>query len=268
MKMNGLIKYDIKRGFSYNRIKFLLVFIFIVACCIYFNGIVKKLNVDASIGDLIVYFFKGEEFFSSKTGNIPFSITYLGVQIIIAVLIGYYPHDDINGYGKQIFIRCSDKTKWLSGKMTWAIATVLSFYICTFTMLFVFALFFGYDMSLKYHSEIIWMTNNIDVPDIKTSVIIINGIILPIIYSIVMSMVQMCISLGTNAILGFLCIMTYDFATLFFTGRFFLANYVMILRNTGYVEKYNTIEGCIVLIVIFILTVFVGRLIINRKQFI
>lgn len=268
MKIARLIEYDLKCGFAYNRIKLVIALGFILANCVYFNMIIEGVQIDnASLGDLIIYFFKGEAVFSSKTGNFPIPIIYLGFQIIVAILIGYYPYDDINGYGKQIFIRCQDKRKWLNSKVTWSISTVLFFYLCTFTILFLFASISGFDMSLGYHKEIIWETNNIEIPNIEASTIIFNGILMPIVYSIVISLIQICISLGTNAIIGFLTIMIYDFVAIFFTNKFFLSNYIMILRNTEYSGvEYNKFEGVIILFTVYIIAILVGRLIINKKQ--
>ena len=270
MKIARLIKYDLKCGFVYNRIKFLIGFAFILANCFYFNMITDGIHIDnVSFGDLIIFFFKGEPVFSLKTGNLPIPITYLGFQIIVAVLIGYYPYDDINGYGKQIFIRCQDKWKWLASKVGWSIATVVFFYLCTFMTLFLFASFSGYDMSLEYHKEIVWETNNIEIPNIESDTIIINGMIMPIVYSMVMSLIQICISLGTNAVIGFLIVMIYDFAAVFFTSKFFLSNYIMILRNTEYsAVKYNRMEGVVILIIVYIFAILIGRLTINKKQLI
>ena len=270
MKITRLIKHDLKCGFVYNRIKFIIGFAFILANCVYFNILTEGIQINnASLGDLIIFFFKGETVFSSKTGNFPIPIMYLGFQIIVAVLIGYYPHDDINGYGKQIFIRCQDKHKWLTGKIVWSILTVVFFYLCSFMILFVFALISGFDMSLEYHKEIIWETNNIEIPNIEPATIIINGILMPIVYSIVMSLIQICISLRTNAIIGFLIIMIYDFVAVFFTSKFFLSNYIMILRNTEYaIVKYNKIEGFVTLIIVYAFAILMGRLIINKKQLI
>ena len=268
MKITRLIKYDLKSGFAYNRIKFVIALVFILVNCVYFNMIIKGIQIDnASLGDLIIYFFKGEAVFSSKTGNFPIPITYLGVRIIVAILVGYYPYDDISGYGKQIFIRCQDRWKWLVSKVAWSVSTVLFFYLCTFVMIFLFASISGFDMSLEYHKEIIWQTNNIEIPDIESVTIIINGILMPIVYSIVISLIQICISLGTNAIIGFLIVMIYDFAAVFFVNKFFMSNYMMILRNTEYsLVKFNKLEGVITLIIVYIIAIWVGRLIINKKQ--
>ena len=270
MKITRLIKYDLKSGFAYNRIKFVIALVFILVNCVYFNMIIKGIQIDnASLGDLIIYFFKGEAIFSSKTGNFPIPITYLGVQIIVAILVGYYPYDDISGYGKQIFVRCQDRWKWLVSKAAWSVSTVLFFYFFTFTIFIFTVIFSGFDMSFEYHKEIIWMTNNIDIPSIEASTIIFNGIIMPIVYSIVISLIQICISLGTNAIIGFLFVMIYDFVAVFFVSKFFMSNYMMILRNTEYsgVEN-NKLEGVIILLAVYTIVMFVGRLIINKKQLI
>lgn len=270
MKITRLIKYDLKCGFAYNRIKFIIAFVFILANCVYFNMITEGIQIDnVSLGDLIIFFFKGEAVFSSKTGNFPIPITYLGFQIIVAILIGYYPYDDINGYGKQIFIRCQDKKKWLTSKVAWSISTVLLFYFCTYIILILFSLVSGFDMSFEYHKEILMQTNNIEIPNIESTTIIVNGILMPIVYSMVVSLIQICISLGTNAIIGFLTTMIYAFVAVFFTSKFFLSNYIMILRNTEYsTVKYDKLEGFITLIIVYIFAILMGRLIINKKQLI
>ena len=270
MKITRLIKYDLRCGFAYNRIKIIIAIIFVLTNCFYFYGITKDIQIDnVSLGDLIIFFFKGEAIFSTKTGNFPIPVTYLAIQIIVAILVGYYPYDDINGYGKQIFIRCQDKGKWLISKIVWSISAVLLFYFFTYIILCMFAYFIGFDMSFEYHKEIIWATNNIEIPNIEPVTIIINGILMPVLFSIVISLIQICISLGTNAIIGFLIIMIYDYVAIFFSSKFFLSNYIMILRNTEYgMVKYNKLEGLIIFIIIYIFAMLIGKLIVNKKQLI
>lgn len=270
MKITRLIKYDLKCGFAYNRIKFVIALVFILTNCIYFKIITKGIQIDdVSFGDLIIFFFKGEAVFSSKTGNVPIPITYLGFQIIVAILVGYYPYDDIYGYGKQIFIRCQDKKKWLTSKVVWSISTILLFYFCTYMILILFSLISDFDMSFGYHKEILMQTNNIEIPNIESATIIINGMLMPIAYSMVVSLIQICISLGSNAIIGFLTTMIYAFIAVFFTSKFFLSNYTMILRNTEYsMVKYNKPEGFITLIIVYVFAILIGRFVINKKQLI
>ena len=270
MKMTRLIKYDFKCGFAYNKIKIAIATIFILTNCFYFSGITEGIQIDnISIGDLIIFFFKGETLFSTQSGNFPIPITYLSIQIIVAILVGYYPYDDINGYGKQIFIRCQEKRKWLISKIVWSISTVIVFYFCTYITLFLFAYFSGFDMSFEYHKEIIWATNNIDIPNIETITIIVNGIVMPILYSMVISILQICISLKATAIMGFLIVMIYDFIAIFSSSKFFLSNYSMILRNTEYsMVKYDKVEGVITFVIISIFLVLIGKTIVNKKQWI
>lgn len=270
MKMYKLIKYDLKCGFVYNRIKLIIGIFFVLLNCIYFQMMTDKLPLDdISIGDLIIFMFKGEPVFYLKTGNFPMPVIYLGFQIVIAALVGYYPNDDITGYGKQVFIRCQNKKKWWMSKIIWCTVTVLFFYLCTYVLIMIFSLFAGYDISFDYHKEIIINTNNIDVPVISPKTIILSGIIMPVIYSVVISLIQVFLSMISNAVISFIIVMVYNFMTVFFANKIFIGNYAMILRNTeNSYPVFNPFWGLVISLILIVTVVLLGRIFINKKQLI
>ncbi len=47
--------------------------------------------------DYLLNMFKGTEIFNLASG-LKFPIQSIGLQIIIACIVGYYPFDDIHGY--------------------------------------------------------------------------------------------------------------------------------------------------------------------------
>lgn len=131
-----LIKYDLIAGFRYNLKKYIILILFVAACCsIYYvqlNDSIDQLDeIKAGYLDYVIEMLMGSPSFNLATGlKIP--IQLIGIHIIIGSVVGYYPFDDINGYGKQIFIRTSKKSKWWNSKVIWCMTSVVFSYVLIF----------------------------------------------------------------------------------------------------------------------------------------
>ena len=67
-----LIKYDISCGTKYNYRKYIYIAVFIILNLLVFGNAInfaKIENIDVSIGDLYVYFFRGSGIVNIKTGD-------------------------------------------------------------------------------------------------------------------------------------------------------------------------------------------------------
>jgi hypothetical protein len=98
-----IVKYDLVRGIRYNLYKYLLLFGFVFACCCIFatqiksNNSINEIKLETGLMDYLLNMFKGTEIFNLAS-VLKFPIQSIGLQIIIACIVGYYPFDDIHGY--------------------------------------------------------------------------------------------------------------------------------------------------------------------------
>ena len=265
-----LIKYDISCGTKYNYRKYIYIAVFIILNLLVFGNAInfaKIENIDVSIGDLYVYFFRGSGIVNIKTGEFDIPIIFLGIQIIIAAAVGYYAVDDIYGYGKQVFIRTSKKIYWWISKSIRCIFTVVSIYALIYLLLFIYVAVMGIDMSFTFHNDFLYSSVKTSIYDISTRRLIFQIFVMPVVFSIMISLIQISISFITGPIISFLFVMIYLFTNVLIVSPYMLANNIMLARydylNTILPNRYlGIIMNFAIMVVGFIL----GAVVIERRD--
>ncbi len=267
-----LIRYDLVCGYKYNFKKLIIAVLFVLFNCILFSAMVSRSMkvygyVDVTLMDYLIYFFKGAKATDFDMGVVNIPVVFLGIQILIASMVGYYPFDDIYGYGKQVFIRVEKKTTWWISKCVWAFVTVLSFYAILYAIVLLYCLITGQDMSMTYHHDIVNYMDQAYIGAVKKSDMLLYVFVMPVIYSLMISFAQMTVSMLLNPIISFLFVMIYNIMGILLMSKGLLANYSMLLRNelsSGYDIK--SMEGIIYMIIPMIVSIIVGLIVIRRKE--
>lgn len=266
-----LIKYDLIAGFRYNLKKYIILILFVAACCsVYYvqlNDSIDQLDeIKAGYLDYVIEMLMGSPSFNLATGlKIP--IQLIGIHIIIGSVVGYYPFDDINGYGKQIFIRTSKKSKWWNSKVIWCMTSVVFSYVLIFLTIFLFCLFTGQSIISSYHPEMFEITEQVYIGGMHFTSVVAYMFILPVVYSCFASLLQVSLSMIIGPILSFLVNMFLLFLGIVVTTPLILINYAMLLRN--YMISGVNITGRVGLVVLCLglaVTYFVGRIFVNKKE--
>lgn len=81
---------------------------------------------------------------------------WLGIQIVIGFLVGYYPVNDMHTYGQQVLIRSKKRTKWWISKCVWNVATVIYCYVVMYGAMAVVCKIIGVRVTLDYSQEVIY----------------------------------------------------------------------------------------------------------------
>lgn len=272
IKMLKLIRYDFVCGFKYNFKKYIVAVVFVILCCVLFMAQSAQCEemfggVSRTLMDYFVFFFKGSKEADFEMGSIGIPAVFLGIQIIVTSMVGYYPFDDIYGYGKQVFIRVEKKSKWWLSKCAWTFMTVLTFYVILYAVIVLFCLVTGQDMSFIYHDEIISYMDMMYIGSVTGENLILYMFVTPVIYSLMISMVQVTLSMIIGPILSFLAVMVYDILGILVISKGLMANYTMIFRDkmvSG--ADIEPLEGIIYMLIPMVICVFVGMAVIKRKE--
>lgn len=271
-KIPRLIRYDLVCGYKYNIKKLIISVLFVLLNCILFHVMSERTMeihgvTHKTLMDYLIHFFKGAKAVDFSTGSVGIPVVFLGIQIIIASMVGYYPFDDIYGYGKQVFIRVDKKTNWWISKCVWAFVTVLSFYAILYGVILVFCLVTGQEMSLSYHPEIVSYMDQMYIGAVDKSDLLLYVFVTPLVYSLMISFAQITVSMLVNPIISFLLVMIYNIMGILLMNKGLFANYAMILRDqttSGY--EIKPAEGVVFMLIPLIVSIVAGLVVIRRKE--
>ena len=271
-KFAKIVRYDCICGFRYNFKTFIIAVMFVILNCALFKvfsswAIETGLDYECTFMDYLIYFFKGVEVIDLNNGSFTIPVIFLGMQILIACMVGYYPFDDIYGYGKQVFIRVDKKSRWWLSKCLWAFMTVLCTYILIYAAIFIFCLCSKDSISLSYSTELVWNMDNQFIEGVSKVNMMLYTFIMPFMYSVMISFVQVTLSMLTGPVISFLIVMIYDILGILLTHSSLLANYTMIFRDkmvSGMAIQPMT--GLVSMMVIMLVSTILGVFVINRKE--
>lgn len=270
MKYTKLIKYDLKRGFSYNYKKYIFIFFIVFLNCIFTINSIQKFrfitSIEGTFIDYILYFFKGMEMFMPNSNDeYVLPVAWFFIQIMTAYIVAYYTIDDLDGYGQNILIRYKKRTKWWISKCIWNILSVISVYLVAYLGIFIACLIRKVEIGMIISKEFARSVSLIEFTNTPNSEILIALILLPLCVSITLSIMQMSLSIYINPMLSFIFNMLLLFLSTLFTKEWLIGNYSMIMRNTIVIDYgVKTRNGFIVCLVIIIVAFLLGAYGINR----
>ena len=266
--MFKLINYDICNGMVYIYKKLIALIVFILIMLMYNRFVVLNSPVEdiyISLGDYLVYLFKGSKPFDIQNLDIP--VVFIGIHMFISMMIGYYAVDDIHGYGKQVFIRCGKKSLWWYSKCIWIVCTVFVSYSLIYLTVFVFGACSGAQMTLNVNDSIFMYFEKLSLAGIQGMELLLHMFVTPLLYSIAISIFQVMMSLLVGPILSFITVMVYTILSVMVAKPILVCNYSMIMRNKYVLGTDMTCQtGIILLLLMSIVCIVIGRVIVNKKD--
>ena len=222
-----LIKYDIKAGFTSNKIKFYMLMgvVFCIGCiAVHDMGDAEKMmGVKPTVLDYVCFFVGGPK-------HIPYNmyelyvipVLWLLLQVMIGYMVGYYAMTDLSTYGQQVLIRSGSRLKWWFGKCVWNGLTVLMIYAVIYLGTIISGTIGGADVELRLTKEIVTSVCNVDALSGKNFDYIIILFLMPVMVSLAISMIQMFIALISSPIIGFIFSQSIVFMSTLFEKKYYL----------------------------------------------
>lgn len=268
-----MAKYDAINALN-NALKKIVPFILIVLImCIYFHQMVREYiqlgNIKEQEGFLnyVVYALSGMEEYHVEEG-VRFEIPYiwLTINFYIAYLIGNYIDSDMHGVGLQFLIRTKTKKCWLFGKTIYAMSSVIILYTFMYGIFFSMSLVMGNGIGASREIDI--YLSGIDIQLFNSSKYLgVTIWVLPIVTSIVISLMQMMISILIKPICGYIIVAIYIISSAYWKSYFLIGNYSMLLRNEKLCDKgINSYMALGLTVIIGVATLIVGNFILKRKE--
>lgn len=265
MKILKLIFYDLKQGTKYNNYRWLLPVVLGILGPLMFiqmYDLVYGGHENATLLECAMYLYRGAKYITPEQLSSMYTLPalWLGVQIVIGFLVGYYPVDDIHTYGQQVLIRSRKRVDWWISKCVWNVATVVMSYAIIDLVILVMCVIFGMDIKLTF-SDDVFVSAVLEMHSCTGTLkqVIIFTFIMPVVVSVAVSLMQMTLSMIISPMVGFILVETLALFATMLTNPVFIHNYGMLAHSiiaSPTNIKYST--GCVVCLLIAVVSVVVG----------
>ena len=256
---------DMKRGMRQNRIKYLVILLFTIACCCIMYRICHvKIGRGVIEGapnfmDYLLYIMQGCSEFKAS-GNTVFNIppTWIFVQMMASFLVFSYVVKDLDKQGMIMLIKSADRTKWWLSKCIWNIATIVVMYLVIWCGILIVAVStnkMGFLITKDICREVLDMTFTQE--GIQYSLIVM---FMPLIMSLGISLMQMALSLVIGPIFSFTFVLAVDILSVYFLSPFLIGNYSIMMRSDYIISNgVNSLVGALISIVLGLAGVMLGN---------
>lgn len=245
MKFFKLLKNDIKNGFAGTAMSYIIVAVIVLVSSIDLTVRVQnayRYVSDAPVAtylDYACYLLGGiPKYIPSPTSGFVFPVKWFLLHMYLLYITLYYPYRDVNSLGISVLPRCGSRTAWWLSKCVWNVLRQMVAYIVIFVTLLICCLLSGGELSLKVNSRII---NDImqagSYYEEYSCWLPAVVLILPVLYTICSSLLQMALTLFVKPIFSFGILAVLMIAAAYSPAPFLLGNYAMAIRSIYIVEE-------------------------------
>ena len=220
--------------------------------------IYKKTDIYPGFLDNVFYILKGFQILDdSENDMFLFPYVWLTIQFICCFITFDYISKDKRNVGIYYLVMSGDKNLWWFSKCIWNMLSILAVYIIIWGLSAIIAVFGGgFRNNIDYNMFIVSKYK----PDYGYSwKMLLVMIILPIMYSVMISLVQMVISECVIPVLGIATVMLIDILSVYFVNVGMLGNISMIMRMDVYREDgISVVSGIVISLIVYIAAVVMG----------
>lgn len=231
--------YDIKHGCLKNYRLIISPIIFEIIVLILFD---KKINMyekycgDAqiSLGDILFFNFGGiDKYIMNMDKAFIFPIIWMVYFVLVLVSTLSYPISNINGFGNKILVKCKQRVNWWYAKCVCNICCNILYLGLIFIIIMLFCSTNNIPFNLQINDEIqsTLFELNMNTSLNKGSILPTNALLLIALVTILVSLLQMVLSLWVKPIYSFLIICTLLLASAYFQSIVLIGNFAILLRH-------------------------------------
>lgn len=278
MKFYKLVKYDVVNGIWHKFHNYLVV---AVVCLGFFIDFYIKISYSTqnliggrqsiTITNFLFYFFQGKEpFMPNQENKFIFPVVWILIFLYAAYITLEYPFRNLMEHGMQVIIRVKNKKIWWLSKCFWVFASTLLYFVVLYLVLLILCLICNIDISLGYanyiNENILYMQFSSPISTVQVMMLIC---VLPIMTSLSVNLIQLCLGLFMKRIYSFFITAIILFTSSYFQSVVAIGNFAMVKRSILCNPKGMTMQqGVIVNGGLIILAVMVGFLYINKLDII
>lgn len=258
-----LIYFDIKNGLLKEKIKIIFIpFIFIILCIVVYLTHSQYGEVN-TFGEYWLYIVGGmKEYIPSKFESFKFPIIWFFIMIYLSYMTLYYPYNDLIGYGQNVLVRSSGRSRWWLSKCVWNTLSVVAYFLIGITIVLVFCL--AFDMKINLNISPYMYENVFHINDdicLYPQSISYELLLMPILTAITISQIQMLLSLWIRPLYSFVTTVCILLASSYYVKPYMIGNFAMATRfDTVITNGVSISDGLIILLSIIVITVLIGAI--------
>jgi hypothetical protein len=226
---------------------------------------INEVNSKLSFGDYLFNIWKGEEIFSQNDLRDIFKIpSFITMYFLYnGFIICRYLNIKRSGNMCLYYIRNKSCYQWNTSKLIWCIINSFLYFILTYSIIFLFALFTG-NQSLEISEDITLSLNHVMFPAVNSEAVIF--IIMPFLILFSTALIQLFLSLLFRPIIAYVAIILIYVVSLFSCKSYFIYNYAMVLRLKIYDRQGVSLKNGILLNVVIISAVLFLYMILSKRR--
>ncbi|MBE5964903.1 MAG: hypothetical protein E7252_08280 [Lachnospira sp.] len=264
-----ILKSDIKQGCKSNLIKYAAVLFFAIVSTFYFNrvlGIKCRDGLAEQVGilDVLVYLVGGVNPMNEGDKNFEIPIMWMSMRLLVCSCIFIYPIKDLYGRGMTVLLKYGSKTKWWLSKCIWTVMQVFIVYSIFYAGVIATSYGLGID-KWTYSATIGARMSGARIVDQTNLILLVFA--LPVIYALIMALIEINLSLFMEPIFSLFAVVVYDVLSTCVMTPLLLGNISMVLRIKGVASRGIDLNTPLVAgIVLAVLSVVLGLKYIKKKD--
>lgn len=268
-----IIWLDIKRGSKNISGRYLLVFFTIFGLLFRFDyPIIREMQHNQQLSppglmDNVLAMLKGMATYVPTPKNkftLPFE--WIVIQFLCALLVFNYFHSDLNGAGTDILIRSASRVKWWLSKCIWNILSITGLYAIIYANGYLFSIIYAKG-KLGFEPSVFARTISHELSTVDSRSITLFLLVMPLLTSITLSILQMCIGILTGPVISFMIILGINVLSAYQTSYLLPGNYSMLLRSNILSPTGLSFQVCFFInLVLLIAGIVSGCFIFNYKD--
>ena len=234
-----LFKYDLLRGFQYNRFWY-LVEVIMVSFITLFNGLwLKRAYPDVMFGwvDVLCLLLKGEKPIR-ELEIFRFPAMWMFIFALFVFLLLAYPGDGFSLHGIQVYLRSEKSGRWWLSKCLWMLVNTVLMWGLLWLTSYLVSCWMGMgeigSLSTELRLQILGLEENVQIFWLLMLLFVV-----PVVMTFSLGLLTLTLAVFVNAITAYLLVVSYLFFGVLFAFSGFVGNYVMLLRYRALAESLD-----------------------------
>lgn len=273
------VQMDIKQGILYKYQRYVIAILlgcvlamFYVTTCFHALDRGKISSMNFTLGDMLLYFFRGKEIYNPINGaEFMIPTEYMMLQLYLSYMIGDYILKDLLGVGKNILVRTQKRVFWWLSKCVWCVITVIGFYAAVYLSAVLICMITGGSLTTALTPEIVQTVCGIPaaVNDVPVDLQVLRHTVcwLPLVTSVGMALFQMMLALVISPVIAYIVNVALLTAEAYYTVPFLQGNSFMMLRNACCVDGgVNTGLSIGISVAVAVISIIIGKIYFDRMD--
>ena len=262
-----LLKYDVKTGIARRWQAFiapmaLYIFAFINYLVSADNYTQRggALSLGRSLGDALLFVYGGmKEYDPTVERRFMFPTLWMLLYLLLAYMVLYYPHRDLEENGQNILIRTGGRKLWWLSKCVWNMLSVTLYYLVGWVLTVINCIVAGIPLTMQLSPNINILFEMSGLGMLHPEKMAIEILLLPLFVMAAVCLVQMAMSLFIRPVYCYMGTVSILLASTYYMNQWFIGNYAMPVRSCKMInDGMSAVKGFVLCSVVIFISIVAG----------